>query len=232
MEDIFSLNRLLRFIPRVLSALPTTLAIVAVATAGGLLFGMLLAIPRIERTPILSQFSRVVISFLRGTPIIIQMFIVYYGLPMLLQTMKIDITGWDKIYFIFVTYALNTGAFFAEIIRSSILSVPKSQSEAAAAAGLTRFQTYRRIIVPQSVSIAIPSLGMSMTGLLQDTSLAFTLGVLDVIGRVRALGALTSHVLEGYVVAAAIFILLSVGLEKVFGYIERKTRYRTAIAAG
>ncbi|MDR0817613.1 MAG: amino acid ABC transporter permease [Clostridiales Family XIII bacterium] len=229
--EYFSFGRLLYFIPKVLSALPTTLLIVIVATAGGLVIGMILALVRIEKVPVLSQISLVAVSFLRGTPIIIQMFIVYYGLPLLLQGVGVDIMWWDKIYYIFVTYALNTAAFFSEIIRSSVLSVPKQQREAAAASGLTKLQTYRRVVIPQSISIAIPSLGMSMTGLLQDTSLAFTLGILDVIGRVRALGAITSHVLEGYIVAACIFILLSIGLEKLFGWLERKTTYRTALMA-
>jgi L-cystine transport system permease protein len=230
MSEYFNFERLLYFIPKVLSALPTTLLIVLVATAGGLALGMVLAFVRIEKVPVLSQISLVAVSFLRGTPIIIQMFIVYYGLPMLLMGIGIDIMGWDKIYYIFVTYALNTAAFFSEIIRSSVLSVPMAQRDASAASGLTKLETYRRIIIPQSIAIAIPSLGMSMTGLLQDTSLAFTLGILDVIGRVRALGAITSHVLEGYIVAACIFILLSACLEKLFGWLERRTTYRTAIA--
>jgi L-cystine transport system permease protein len=231
MSEYFNFERLLYFVPKVLSALPTTLLIVLVATVGGLIIGMILAFVRIEKIPVLSQIALIIVSFLRGTPIIIQMFIVYYGLPLLLQGINIDIMWWDKIYFVFVTYALNTAAFFSEIIRSSVQSVPKSQREAAASAGLTKLQTYRRIVIPQSVSIAIPSLGMSMTGLLQDTSLAFTLGILDVIGRVRALGAITSHVLEGYIVAACIFVILSIGLEKLFGWLERKTTYRTALAS-
>jgi L-cystine transport system permease protein len=231
MSEYFSFERLLYFIPKVLSALPTTLLIVLVATAGGLALGLIFALVRVEKVPVFNQLAIVAVSFLRGTPIIIQMFIVYYGLPLVLQSIGVDIMWWDKIYYIFVTYALNTAAFFSEIIRSSVLSVPKQQRDAAAASGLTKLQTYRRIVLPQSIAIAIPSMGMSMTGLLQDTSLAFTLGILDVIGRVRALGAITSHVLEGYIVAACIFVLLSIGLEKLFGWLERKTTYRSALAS-
>jgi L-cystine transport system permease protein len=212
------------FMPRALSALPVTLLIVSVATLSGLVVGLLLAFPRLEKVPVLSQLCQALVSFIRGTPILIQMFIVYYALPMLLLRIGINITRWDKIYFIYITYGINTGAYFSEIIRSSILSVPKSQQDAASAGGLTRAQSYVRIIIPQSVVIAIPSLGTSMTSLLQDTSLAFALGILDVIGRVRALGAITSRILEGYVAAACIFIILTIALEKFFGYIEMKTR--------
>jgi L-cystine transport system permease protein len=224
MPDFFTWKNAIFFLPRVLSALPVTLLIVLAATLSGLAVALLLAFPRLEKIPVLSQLCQVSVSFIRGTPILIQMFILYYALPMLLLRLGINITRWNKIYFIYITYGINTGAYFSEIIRSSILSVPAAQWDAAAAAGLTRVQAYRRIIIPQSVVIAIPSLGTSMTSLLQDTSLAFSLGILDVIGRVRALGAITSRILEGYVVAALIFIVLTIALEKTFGYIEAKTR--------
>jgi L-cystine transport system permease protein len=227
--NFFTWKNVIFFMPRVFSALPVTLLIVLVATLSGLVLGLLLAFPRLEKIPILSQFCQVSVSFIRGTPILIQMFIVYYALPMLLLQIGINITRWDKIYFIYITYGINTGAYFSEIIRSSILSVPVSQWDAAAAAGLTRIQAYRRIIIPQSAVIAIPSLGTSITSLLQDTSLAFALGITDVIGRVRALGAITSRILEGYVVAALIFIALTVILEKFFGYIETKTRHQLPV---
>jgi L-cystine transport system permease protein len=222
MPRFFSWNNVLYYLPRVVSALPTTLLIVLVATVSGLVLGLLLAFPRLERVPVLRQICTVFVSFIRGTPILIQMFIVYYALPMLLMRVGINITRWDKIYFIYITYGINTGAYFSEIIRSSILSVPKAQKDAAAAAGLTKAQAYYRIIIPQSAVIAIPSLGTSITMLLQDTSLAFSLGILDVIGRVRALGAITSRVLEGYIVAAVMFIILTIMLEKGFAYLEAR----------
>jgi L-cystine transport system permease protein len=226
MPKFFELKNILYFLPRVVSALPTTLLIVAVATLMGLILGLVLAFLQLEKVPVLKQICQVYVSFIRGTPILVQMFIVYYALPMLLSPLGINITRWDKIYFIYLTYGMNTGAYFSEIIRSAILAVPKAQKDAAAAAGLTKLQAYIRIIIPQSVVIAIPSLGTSMTSLLQDTSLAFALGILDVIGRVRALGALTSRILEGYVVAAVIFIVLTIILEKFFGYVESKTRHQ------
>ena len=231
MPSFFEWRNLVFFIPRVLSALPITLLIVLIATISGLAVGLLLSFPRLEKIPLLSQLCQILVSFIRGTPILIQMFIVYYALPILLLQIGINITRWDKIYFIYITYGINTGAYFSEIIRSSILSVPKSQSDAAASVGLTRVQSYFRIIIPQSVVIAIPSLGTSMISLLQDTSLAFALGILDVIGRVRALGSITSRILEGYVVAAFIFIVITIALEKLFEYIEKKTRQEALVIA-
>jgi L-cystine transport system permease protein len=212
MPEFFRWENAVYFLPKVLSALPVTLQIVFAATAAGFVLGLASALAQIERVPVARQCCRLYVSFIRGTPIIIQMFIVYYGLPFLLLKAGIDITRARKIWFIYITYGINSGAYFSEIFRSAILAVPKSQWDAARAFGLTRAQAYRRIILPQSVVIAIPAFGTAMTGLLQDTSLAFALGILDVIGRVRALGSLTSRILEGYVVAACVFVILSLTL--------------------
>jgi L-cystine transport system permease protein len=230
MPDFFRWENFVYFLPKVLSALPVTLRIVGVATAAGIVLGLAAALARIERIPVAQQCCRFYVSFIRGTPIIIQMFIVYYGLPVLLLKAGIDITRADKIWFIYITYGINSGAYFSEIFRSAILAVPKSQWDAAAAFGLTTAQAYRRIILPQSAAIAIPAFGTAMTGLLQDTSLAFALGILDVIGRVRALGALTSRILEGYVAAACVFVVLSLALEKLFGGIEKRGTHQAVIS--
>lgn len=228
MPDFFRWENALYFLPKILSALPVTLKIVCAATVAGAALGLSIALVRIEKIPVAAQLCRVYVSFIRGTPIIIQMFLVYYALPFLLLHAGIDITRADKIWFVYITYGINSGAYFSEIFRPAILAVPKSQWDAGAASGLTKAQIYRRIVLPQSVVIAVPSLGVMMTGLLQDTSLAFALGVLDVIGRVRALGALTSRVLEGYVTAACIFVALSIALEKLFGFIEQRTTHQAA----
>jgi L-cystine transport system permease protein len=210
--------------PKVLTALPTTLLIVLVATIIGILFGILLAFVRLERIPGLNQVAICFVSFIRGTPILIQMFIVYFGLPPLLRNIGIDISTWDKIYFIFVTYGINTGAYFSEIFRSSILSVPKTQMDAARSVGLSRASTYKRIIIPQSIPIAIPGVGVMMTNLLQDSSLAFAFGILDVIGKARTLGQLRNRSIEGYIVSAVIFTVLAIGIEKSFALLEKRNR--------
>jgi L-cystine transport system permease protein len=218
------------YFPQLLARLPTTLMIVLVATLFGILIGITIAFIRLERIPILQDLCKIIVSFIRGTPILIQMFVVYYGLPAIVSLFGINIIRWDKIYFVFVTYGINTGAYFSEVFRGAIQSVPKAQTDAALSVGLTKLQTYRRIILPQSVIIAIPSVGTTMTGLLQDSSLAFTFGIIDVIGKVNMLGGQTTHMLEGYFDAAIIFSMLTILLEKLFSKIEAKTRYQSEIA--
>lgn len=222
MGSFFQWELVVEYFPRVLSSLPTTLMIVGVATVIGLLLGALIAFIRIENIKVLSQLCAVFVSFIRGTPILVQLYVVYYGIPELLKLVNIDVTTWDQLFFIFVTYGLNTAAFQSETIRAAILSVPATQKEASIACGFTKKQTYLKVIIPQAIRVAFPSFGTTTVSLLQDTSLAFTIGVIDVVGRARAIGAVTFHTLEGYVDAAIIFILLSFALERIFAYFEKK----------
>ena len=152
-----------------------------------------------------------------------QLFLVYYGLPIVFTALA----NIEKIDYVYITYGLSTAAFFSEIFRSAISSVATDQKEAAASVGLTKLQTYRRIILPQAVRIAIPATGTMIVSLLQDTSLAFSLGVIDVIGKVRALAALTYRSLEGYFVAAIIFIVLSIVLERVFAWLTKRFQFQS-----
>ncbi|WP_281054606.1 amino acid ABC transporter permease [Treponema primitia] len=216
--------------PELIKVLPMTLSIVLIGTAGGLILGAIIAIVRIEQVPVLRTLAALYVSFIRSTPIYIQMFVVYFGLPMLLLPLGIDLRHGAKIIFLYITYVMNVSGFQSEIIRSSILSVPTSQWDAATACGYTKIQTYKRIILPQSVIIAIPSFGTCMTSLLQDSALAFALGITDVISRVKSLGVLTGHPLEGYFIAGIMFITLSVLIDKGFHRLAKEIRVQNSVA--
>ncbi|MDR1095178.1 MAG: ABC transporter permease subunit, partial [Spirochaetaceae bacterium] len=123
----FDFKTLVEFFPVILSALPLTLKLVGVAITAGGLFGAVMAIMRIERVPVLSQVSAFLVSFMRGTPVLIQMFVIYYGLPLVLLPLGINIVRADKMLFIYIAFSLNASAFFSEIVRSSLLAVPSVQ---------------------------------------------------------------------------------------------------------
>ncbi|EKQ58130.1 MULTISPECIES: amino acid ABC transporter permease [unclassified Clostridium] len=222
MESYFNIELVFKDLPQLLSRLHITLLIVLSATVIGVFLGVILALFRLYKIPVLNQIAIVYTSFMRGTPILVQMFIVFYGLPMLLMLVGININRWDKLYFVIVTYGLNAASFNAEIIRAAITSIPEGQVEAAYSVGMTKLQTFSRIIAPQSVIIILPTLGISLIGLFQDTSLAFTLGIIDVMGKVNTIAASTYRSLEGYVSAALIFLILSILLEQLFSLIEKK----------
>ncbi|MCM6837058.1 amino acid ABC transporter permease [Leuconostoc mesenteroides] len=211
--------------PDVLSALPTTLLLTLVSTIIGVIVGAGIAFVKMEDTPIFKQIAVVFTSFIRGTPILIQMFLVYYGLPMFLGYVGINTDDVSPLIYLFITYGLNMAAFLSEIIRAALESVPASQREAALTSGYTKRQMYFKIIFPQAVIIAVPSFATMVISLLQDTSLAFTIGVLDVVGKAKALGTATFHTVEAYISAMIIFIILSFILERFFRWIEKRSNF-------
>ena len=223
MGEFFSLDRAVKAFPKILASLNVTFEIVIIATLVGLLLGVCIALIRMFRVPVLSQIAAVYISFMRGTPLIVQLYVVYYGLPILLYNLVgININGWDKLFFIITAYALNEAAFMGEIIRGAIIAVPELQTEAGYSTGMTYGQTFLHVILPQAVRVAIPSFGVDLVSLFQSTSLAFLLGAVDVIGRARTIGSNSGHYLDVYVDAAVIFITFSVLLELLFHFIQKR----------
>ena len=169
----------------------------------------------------LRELAALYISFVRGTPILVQLFVVYYGLPLLVAPLGVDINHWSKLFFVLVTYLLNDGAFMSEIIRFSIESVPKGQREAAASVGLTTFQAYKRIIIPQAFKIAAPSFGTRDRIFPGNCNGIYT-GHHRYDGTGEAIGTRTNRVLEGYVDAAIIFIIVSYLLERLFTWMGHR----------
>lgn len=226
MGQLFDIRLVFEYFPKLLSCLHVTLSIVLAATLLGVVGGVVLALFRLYKIPVMNQLSLVYISFMRGTPIIVQMFIIFYGLPGVLKTIGIDINHWDKLIFIILTYGLNMAAFMAEIIRAAIVGVPVGQSEAAYSVGMTKLQAFFRIVAPQAMLTALPSLGMNMVGLMQNSSIAFSLGIIDVVGKAKVIGANTYHTLEGYVGAALIFLTLCILLEHGCSRIEKRLKLK------
>jgi L-cystine transport system permease protein len=223
MGDFFSLERAIEAFPKVLKALPVTLEIVVISILAGLLLGIILCLIRLTHIPVLTQIASVYISFMRGTPIIVQLYLVYYGLPILAGNLfGVNIGGWNKLIFIIAAFALNEAAFLCEIIRGSILAVPKQQTEAGYTVGMTYFQTFVHVIIPQAIRVATPSFGLDLISLFQGTSLAFLLGAVDVIGRARTIGANSGHLLDVYADVAIIFVSISILLEFVFNKAQKK----------
>ncbi|CUR62635.1 amino acid ABC transporter permease [Leuconostoc gelidum subsp. gasicomitatum] len=225
MNSFFQPHLIWQYFPDVLSALPVTLLLTLVSTIIGVIVGAGIAYVKMENMPFLKQIAAVFTSFIRGTPILIQMFLVYYGLPFFLGYVGIDADDVNALVYLFITYGLNMAAFLSEIIRAALESVPATQREAALTSGYTKRQMYFKIIFPQAVIIAMPSFATMVISLLQDTSLAFTIGVIDVVGKAKALGTATFHTVEAYISAMIIFVILSFILERLFRWIEKRSNY-------
>ncbi|MEY8352668.1 amino acid ABC transporter permease [Lachnospiraceae bacterium 54-53] len=225
--DFFSFQRVIEYFPKILSRLHVTFSIVAVSISIALVLGTVIAVVRLKRIPVFCQLFTVYVSFVRGTPILVQLFLIYYGIPLLLVQMTgSNVTsGWDKLIFVYIAYALNEAGFLSEHIRAAVLSVPSGQAEAGYSVGLSQRQTFFRIVFPQAFRVLLPGFGAALVGLLPATSLAYMLGVTDMMGKVRAIGAVTFHTLEGYFCAALIFVIVSFALEQVFACLIRKSDY-------
>ncbi|WP_138494584.1 amino acid ABC transporter permease [Paenibacillus pinistramenti] len=229
----FDLSFIFRFFPKLLDTLGLTLLIVAGSLAAGIFAGFLVALPRMYNVPVLKRFSQVYVSFFRGTPILIQLFLFYYGLPEILKLAGIDISKAPVLFFVIITYGLNTGAFLSETIRASVTAVNRGQIEAAYAVGMTGYQAFSRIVWPQALAVAVPVFSNVVLALLKDTSLAFTLGVMELTGKAQTLGALTQHFVEAYISLALIYLVISLVLERLLKLAERRLlRHEQPVSTG
>ncbi len=187
-----------------------------------MLLGIVVALPKLLDIPVLKQIVSIYISYIRGTPILVQLFLVFYGIPALLQIIHIDVTRMDAIYFVIITYTFSNAASFAEIFRAAILTVDRGQIEAAYSVGLSRMQAFIRIVLPQAIRVAFPNMTNTMISSLKDTSLAFSIGVMDMVGRGETLIASTTRALEIYLALSIVYYVIVIVLEKV---LKRNERY-------
>lgn len=226
MTIFFQWERLETAFHQILPCLTVTVQIVLWATVIGGVLGILLSQILIRRIPVLCQIARIFISFIRDTPLLVQMMLCYYGFPVILDLIGIDASRWDRLFFAFLAYGLNQAGFLAEMFRGATEAIPIEQTEAAISVGLTRFQTFRRIIFPQMLRIVLPAFGNDFVGLFQGTSMVYLLGVMDVMGRARTVGTSSGHFLEPYLAALVLYVVISIILTFLFWLLDRKIERR------
>jgi L-cystine transport system permease protein len=219
----FMLNTLLISI----KALPITFAITVCALLIAAPLGFLMALCNIYRVPVLKQLSALYISFIRGTPIVLQILIVYSLLPSLLAGLCRSM-GWafnvfdvNPIVYACLVFALNNAALLAELFRSSILAVDKGQHEAALAAGLSPVQSYFRIIVPQALVSALPNLCNLTLTLIKNTSLAFIMTVKDITASARIAASYGYNYVEAYLDVFVIYVAICALVQLLFKKAEK-----------
>ncbi|MGE7688161.1 amino acid ABC transporter permease [Lysinibacillus sp. NPDC097214] len=222
MANDFDFTLIAKVLPILLQYLPVTLEILVFAILFGMLLGIVIAIPKLLHIPVLKQIITIYISFIRGTPILVQLFLVFYGIPALLKLVHIDVTRMDAMYFVIITYTLSNAASFSEIFRAAILTVDRGQMEAAYSVGLSGIQAFQRIVLPQAIRVAFPNMANTMISSLKDTSLAFSIGVMDMVGRGETLIASTTRALEIYLALSIVYFVIVILLEKI---LKRNERY-------
>ena len=188
-------------VPVILGYVPLTIGMALAAMVCALLLACLMAVERVMRVPVLDQFVQLFISFFRGTPLLVQLFLFYYGLPQMLPVLS----GINGVTAAIIGLTLHFSAYMAESIRAAILGVDRSQWEAAQAIGMTQAQSMRRIILPQAARVAAPTLVNYFIDMIKSTSLAFTLGVTEMMGATQKEAAGSFLYFEAFLVVAVLY---------------------------
>lgn len=222
--DYFNWSRFQSAVKQILPYLNVTFRFVVICIIITSIFSVVIAVLRIKKIPVVQQIMGVYVSYMRGVPLLVQLMVVYYGFPILIyHVFHINIIRWSGMIFAVIAMVMNESAFLGESIRGAILSIPAIQSEAGYSIGMTRWQTFSRIVLPQAIRVLIPVYGTTLVGMLQSTAMLYTLGIVDIVQRARTIGSATGHMFEGYAVCAIIYITGSLVIRFVFYKIEQKT---------
>ena len=217
-NSIFSISYAMKIFPKVLVGLKTTLIIAITSMIIGLIIGLILAMIRVYKIPVIKQIAEVYISFFRGTPLLVQLFILYFGLPQIFPELK-DMSAYLAAI---IGIGLNSSAYIAEVLRSSIGAIDKGQMEACYSLGMTKAQGLTRIVLPQAFRIAIPPLGNVFIDNIKSSSLAFTLGVVEILAQAQMIAADSFKFFEPYVIAALIYWAVILFFTFLQGRLEKK----------
>ena len=236
MAKLFDFEAVLSQLPEILKYLPTTLILAVSSMILALIIGMLLALIKTKNIPVLKQIAGVYISLIRGTPVIVQLYIAYFGIPMITKYIYQQ-NGWNYqssttsgFVYAIIALSINESAYIAEIFRGALASVNVGQIEAASAIGMTYFQTFRRIIFPEMLSVALPGLGNSFIGLIKGTSLAFVCAVVEMTAQGKIIGGRTYRYFEVYVSLAIIYWVITFVIEQGIRLIEKKMQIPDQVA--
>lgn len=203
------------------SGLLLTGQIFIVTLLGALPLGVLIALGRMSRFKPVAWLMRAYISFMRGTPLMLQLMALMFG-PYYLFGFQLG-ADW-KFWACDIGFILNYAAYFAEIYRSGIQSIPRGQYEAAEVLGYTRAQTFLRIVLPQVIKRILPAMGNEVITLVKDTSLAFVLGVMEMFSQAKAIAASQVSMLP-YIIAALIYWGFTIVVELILNRVEKKLDY-------
>ena len=220
-----------------LSGVPTALIITIVALFIALPLGFLLALTRINRIPVLHRFAQVYVSFVRGTPVIVQIFIIYSSVPLVLTSIfkkfhiETNVYDINPIWYAFIVFSLNTTAILIEVFRSAISTVSKGQLEAAYSVGLTNVQAFRRIIIPQTLVVALPNICTATVNLIKATSLGYAMALQEITLRAKVAANVGYNYVEAYIDIFLVYLILCSLVEYLFKIYEKRLRkYKAANA--
>lgn len=215
----------------VFQAVPRTFLLAAIILVLGIILGALLAFVKIKRLPIITTLVNIFVSYMRGVPLIVHLYVVMNFLPeagtSLLSVFGVTMKPHEfpSLIIVVLTYSLLEAAVESENIRGAFQAIDPKQIEAGQAIGMTRQQNLRRIIIPQALSVAIPLFLNAFLKNIKGLSLAFTVGVVDILAQARFAAALSYRYLESYIAAALVYWLICGILQVIFNRVEDKLKF-------
>ncbi|MHA7274560.1 amino acid ABC transporter permease [Arthrobacter sp. TMT4-20] len=201
--------------PLVLGGLTGTIPLSLSSFILGLLLALVIALMRLSSNRFASGAARVYVSIIRGTPLLVQLFVIFYGLP----SIGLVIDPWPSAI---IAFSLNVAGYAAEIIRAAILSVPKGQWEAGHTIGMSRTRTLRRIILPQAARVSVPPLSNTFISLVKDTSLASLILVTELFRQAQEIAAFSQQFMMLYLEAALVYWVFCLVLSSGQSYLEKR----------
>src|SRR4029079_10447322 len=201
--------------PLLTGAIFCTIPLALASFSLGLLLALVVALMRLSRNAAVSGVARFYVSVIRGTPLLVQLFVIFYRLP----SLGVKLDPWPSAI---IAFSLNVGGYAAEVIRAAILSVPKGQWEAGHTIGMSRGQSLRRIILPQAARVSVPPLSNSFISLVKDTSLPSLILVTELFRNAQQIAAFSQEFMLLYLEAALIYWLFCLALSSGQNALERR----------
>ena len=211
------LQLLQRFFSDFMRGAGVTLELTAVGLTLGFVLGLLLALAKVYAPRWLSGIATAYIELFRGTPLLVQLFLIYYGLPSLGITLSQNLSA-------YLALGLNSAAYQAEYLRGAIQAIGPSQMMAGRSIGLSRWQTIRHIILPQALRLALPSWSNEPISLLKTTAVVFLIAVQDLMAKAKRAATITYNPIASYLAVAAVYLLMVFALNALLKWLERKTK--------
>jgi polar amino acid transport system permease protein len=215
------LQQMVSWVPQLLNGAKTTILLTVCAVCMGLLLSIFIALGKMSKNKIISKICGAYIFFFRGTPLLMQLYFIYYGLPQINMALTIN----SRFLAAFLAFSLNSAAYCSEIIRAAIQSIDKGQFEACKALGFSNAQTMRLVIFPQSIRRLIPPVANEFIMVLKDASLVSIIALADLTKVTRSISSSSGTALV-YIPAMIIYLIMTAFFEFIFNKLEvRFSRY-------
>lgn len=205
----------------ILSGIKITISLSIISMIIGLIMGMIIGVIRYLKVPILHQIFSIYVAFFRGTPLLVQLFLLYFGLPQIFPILK-GMSGFTATY---IALGLNASAYISEALRGSFKAMDKGQMEACLSIGMSNIQAIKRIILPQVMRISIPSIGNIYIDIVKGSSLAFTIGVAEMLAKAQMIASTNYRFFESYIAVAVVYLVLI----ELFNYIQKTIENKLSV---